>query len=532
MYWYKYFLISILIIFTSFAYAGKDQIVFSGKLYEYIDTHKITSDTTLTLAKTNKTIKPIVIKKYDVLVYTPNGEFYTQARSKNGTFKIELPRKSLFNIFIFAEGFETAVVQLNTENIDLYDEGPWQKLDMQFNLKLKGESNSLPYEFLLTEWNNNISAYKTMEIEVIDTTHTQLFRNLLKQDKPEAAAVCTKLIDKYFNGNTNKNKLKNEPEITRLAKNQYPIKIQMKRDMAGIKNIYDGLELKKQIIEVEMDVTDIKVAFTQDPEIDSILKLRRPQILSYIENLNTEFNKYKIEYDRLRSALNDFISANRAKKGDKLVAAIETFYTDSVPAHFESELLELLESFKTEGNDTFVFKAEDFFHAKKPKSYGVKTQAGKKQSSKQINSSNSLSNNNISNSNINSQNNWQATESIQYSSARAPSSIGFGEAFDEDGDYSDKVVDKNPTIVKNKTYESNLEKYIKQKYGEQAAKDLKWNTNTNYGSKNIDYANHSTRKESNNINTKIDNQSNNYQKALEALKENFGHLRVFPACRV
>ena len=66
MYWYKYFLISILIIFTSFAYAGKDQIVFSGKLYEYIDTHKITSDTALTLAKTNKTIKPIVILENEI----------------------------------------------------------------------------------------------------------------------------------------------------------------------------------------------------------------------------------------------------------------------------------------------------------------------------------------------------------------------------------------------------------------------------------------------------------------------------------
>lgn len=412
MYLNKSLLLLLALICTLTTLASKYEVELSGKIFEY---QALKTEETNSLARNSKSKKGleyVPVKKFDVYMYTDEGDFYKEVQSKNGSFKIDIPSKRIFNIFIYAEGFDNTIVQFNTENIEYNDEGDWQKYNQDFYLKSEIDYQTEPVNIQVLEWNATSAKFTSIDISIKDKEHVTFFKDLLKNDRMEAAAACTKLIDKYFNGNTEKNKLKEEEQVIHEIEKKYPIKMQMKRDLSKVKNTLEGLQLKKQIIEVEMEATDIKVAFTQDPEIDSILQLKRPQIQAYVNAISTEYDRFNSEYERMKSSLKAYLNAEKDKQGEPLTTALEAFYPDSMPAHFEEELLKLLDSFESAGE----------------------------------------------------------------------------EVFDDDGDYSDKVIDNNPGLVKNKNYEAKLQHYIKDRYGEEAANNMSWESNEEYGSDKINYA--------------------------------------------
>lgn len=412
MYLNKSLLLLLALIFTLTTFARKYEVELSGKIFEYkaIETEETSSSARK--SKSKKGLEYVPIKKFDVYMYTDKGDFYKEFQSKNGSFKIDIPSKRIFNIFIYAEGFDNSIVQFNTENIEYDDEGDWQKYNQDFYLKSEIDNKTEPVNIQVLEWNATSAKFTSIDIFIKDKEHLTFFKNSLKTDRMEAAAACTKLIDKYFNGNTEKNKLKEEEQVIHEIEKKYPIKVQMKRDLSKVKNILEGLQLKKQIIEVEMEATEIKVAFTQDPEIDSILQLKRPQIQAYVNAISNEYDRFNSEYERMKTSLKAYTNAEKDKQRKPLTNALEAFYSDSMPAHFEEELLKLLASFESAGE----------------------------------------------------------------------------EAFDDDGDYSDKVIDNNPGLVKNKNYEAKLQNYIKDRYGEEAANNMSWESNQEYGSDKINYA--------------------------------------------
>ena len=518
--------VSILFLFciVQIAFAGSDEVIFKGTILEYIKPLELEIDTSKEAEKEEKKLKPTKpkpIKGILASIYTDKGDYYSEKEIKNGTFVLKLPRGQIFNILFTKESFDPLVVVFNTENVKVTSEEGWQEYQMTFEM-LEDIPDSVPLTIPMIEWNSSANRYSEVSIKLSDTNHLAYLRKMIREDLTAAASVVTKLIDKYFNGDTKKNKLKLE-HYRREVSGQLPIKVQMKRTLSQYKNKFEGLELKSQIIEVEMEATDVKVAFSQDPVIDSILQLRKPQIQAYVKKLTADYNLTKIEYERMLKAFQAYISAENAKKGNDLVASVENFYPDSIPSHFHPELLALLSKFRAETNeDIIALQDPNYF-----KKFGGGTSNINESRSILEGPANRRIDQNASDKYGNQNKYSENFTSSQYNSQNEiskPSMEYDGDFFNptepiytNEGEYSDEIVANNPSIVKNRDYESKLQQYIKRQYGEEAAENIRWNSNSNYGKENIDFSN--KRSQSYPSKSTSSNESSEFQNNSENNKE-------------